>query len=113
MKRGDVWWATLPPSVGSSPGGRRPVVVIQSDLFIRSRIRTVIVIILTSNLDLAGTGGNVLLPSSASGLERDSVANVSQILSVDKSALTEFVGLLPEPLFSQIENGLRQMLGFA
>lgn len=110
MRRGDVWWATLPPAAGSGPGGRRPVVVIQSDLFTRSRIRTVIVVIVTSNLALTNIGGNVLLPQTESGLDRDSVANVSQILSVDKSALTDFVGALPDHLVYQIEDGLRTIL---
>ena len=110
MQRGDIWWATLPPASGSSPGGRRPVVVIQADLFTRSRIRTVIVVIVTSNLALANVGGNVLLPQAVSGLDRDSVANISQILSIDKSALTDFVGLLPDHLVYQIEDGLRTIL---
>ncbi len=110
MRRGDIWWATLPPASGSGPGGRRPVVVIQADLFTRSRIRTVVVVIVTSTLALANVGGNVLLPQAVSGLDRDSVANVSQVLSIDKSALTDFIGLLPDYLIYQIEDGLRTIL---
>jgi mRNA interferase MazF len=110
MKRGEVWWATLPPPVGSGPGGRRPVVIVQSDRFTKSRIRTVIVVIVSSNLDLANARGNVLLPSHLSGLNRDSVANVSQVSTADRTLLTECVATLPHTLMSQIDEGLRLAL---
>lgn len=107
MYRGEVWWATLPPPVGSGPGGRRPVVVVQADHVTQSRIGTVIVIIVTSNLNLARYRGNVLLPALASGLPLDSVANVSQVVTVDKSLLTEFVAALPATLMRQIDAGIK------
>ena len=94
MKRGDIWWATLPAPVGSGPGGRRPVVIVQADHMTRSRIHTVVVVIITSNLSLARYAGNVLLPDYLSGLNRDSVANVSQVLTVDEMLLTDFVATL-------------------
>ena len=83
MYRGEIWWANLPDPVGSEPGYRRPVLIIQDDTFTQSRISTVIVVIVTSNTRLAEAPGNVLLPCEASGLPRDSVANVSQILTID------------------------------
>ncbi len=113
MQRGDIWWATLPPPVGSGPGGRRPVVVVQAARFTRSRLRTVVVVIISTNLDLAKAPGNVLLPAHHSGLPRDSVANVAQVLTVDKTLLTDFVGTLPKTLLQQIEAGLKLVLELA
>lgn len=109
MLRGDVWWANLPPPVGSGPGGRHPVVIVQEDEFNQSRIRTVIVVVITSNLNLARVRGNVFLPEFLSGLDHDSVANVSQVLTVDKTLLTEFIEVLPDSLMSQIDEGLRSI----
>ncbi|WP_413161435.1 type II toxin-antitoxin system PemK/MazF family toxin [Capilliphycus salinus ALCB114379] len=88
MYRAEIWWATLPDPVGSAPGYRRPVLIVQDDTFTQSRLRTVIVVIITSNTRLAEAPGNLLLPHEATGLPRDSVANVSQILTIDKSVLT-------------------------
>jgi mRNA interferase MazF len=110
MERGDVWWATLPPPVGSGPGGRRPVVIVQSNSFTHTRLRTVIVVPVGSNTALANARGNVLLPNHFSGLRRDSVANVSLVVAVDKSLLTDFVQQLPDSLIEQIDNGLRLAL---
>lgn len=110
MQRGDLWWATLPPPTGSGPGGRRPVVVVQADPFNESRLRTVIVVIVSSNTDLANARGNVFLPSHLAGLNRDSVANVSQLITVDKTLLTDFVGILPDILMDKIEEGLRLIM---
>ena len=110
MQQGDIWWATLPPSVGSGPVGRRPVVIVQADSFNQSRLRTVVVIIVSSNLDLAIARGNVLLPYHFSGLSRDSVANVSQVVTVDKTLLTDFVAVLPDFLMDEIKKGLRLIL---
>lgn len=110
IQRGAIWWATLPPPVGSGPGGRRPVVIIQADYANNSRIRTVIAVIVTTNLSLARYLGNVLLPASDSGLERDSVANVSQLLTIDRTWLTDYVGTLPDFLIDQIDEGLRLIL---
>lgn len=111
VQRGEIWWANLPEPVGSEPGFRRPVLVIQSDDFNRSRIATVIALVITSNVKLAQAPGNVLLPSKITGLSKDSVANISQIITVDKSFLTERVGKIPSHLFEQIENGIKLVLG--
>jgi mRNA interferase MazF len=110
MYRGEIWWADLPNSVGSEPGYRRPVLVIQDDVFTQSRINTVVVVIITSNTQLAEAPGNVLLPREVSGLSRDSVANVSQILTVDKTFLTERIGSLPDYLQEEVDEGLRMVL---
>ena len=84
MQRGEIWWASLPEPVGSEPGYRRPVLIVQSDDFNRSRISTIIAVVITSNTRLAQAPGNVLLTKKLSGLLRDSVANISQIITVDK-----------------------------
>ncbi len=110
MYRGEIWWANLPDPVGSEPGYRRPVLVIQDDTFTQSRISTVIVVILTSNIQLAEAPGNVLLPRGVSGLSRDSVANVSQIFTIDKTFLAERIGSLPDYLQQEIDEGLRTVL---
>jgi mRNA interferase MazF len=110
MYRGEIWWANLPAPIGSEPGYRRPVLIIQDDTFNQSRISTIIVAIITSNTQLAQSPGNVLLPSQATGLPKDSVANVSQILTVDKTFLVERVGVLPESLQEEIDEGLRAVL---
>lgn len=110
MYRGEIWWANLPNPVGSEPGYRRPVLVIQDDVFIQSRINTVIVVIITSNTQLAEAPGNVLLPREVSGLSRDFVANVSQIFTVDKAFLTERIGSLPDYLQEEVDEGLRMVL---
>lgn len=107
ISRGEIWWASLPEPVGSEPGYRRPVLVIQSNEFNQSRIDTIIAIAISSNLRLAQAPGNVLLPRRATGLTKDSVANVSQVITADKSFLTEYLGTLPSYLMGQIENGLR------
>jgi mRNA interferase MazF len=83
VQRGEIWWANLPEPTGSEPGFRRPVLVVQSDEFNQSRIATVIAVVLTSNLKLAQAPGNVLLPSKATHLSKDSVANISQVITVD------------------------------
>lgn len=110
MYRGEIWWANLPDPLGSEPGYRRPILIVQDDIFTQSRISTVIVVIITSNTQLAQAPGNVLLPREATGLLRDSVANVSQIFTVDKTFLVERVGLLPEHLQEEIDEGLRTIL---
>lgn len=107
IQRGEIWWATLPAPVGSEPGYRRPVLIIQSDDFNRSRIATVIAVVITSNTRLAQAPGNVWLPRKVTGLSKDSVANVSQVITIDKSFLTELVGSLPLHFLEQVEEGLR------
>jgi mRNA interferase MazF len=108
--RGEIWWAQLPDPVGSEPGYRRPVLIIQDDTFTQSRIRTVIVVIITSNIELANAPGNVLLPRDATGLSRDSVVNVSQVLTVDKAFLTERIGSLAVRLQAEVDDGLRAVM---
>jgi len=110
LYRGDVWWANLPDPSGASPGYRRPVLVVQADAFNRSRLATAIVVALTSNLRLLEAPGNVLVPAKAAGLPRDSVANVSQVLTIDRDFLTENSGHLPAGLLRQIDDGLRTVL---
>ena len=111
MKRGEVWWASLPPPTGSGPGFRRPVVVIQSNPFNQSRIATVIVAVVTSNLALASAPGNVRVGKSESGLAKPSVVNVSQILTLDRILLTQRVRGLPADAMRQIDEGLRLAIG--
>jgi mRNA interferase MazF len=110
LARGDVWWADLPDPQGSEPGYRRPLLIVQNDLFNRSRLRTVLAVVLTGNVRLVDAPGNVLVPAKASGLPRDSVANVSQVITIDRHALTERVGRLPETFIDQVANGLRLAL---
>ena len=109
--QGDVWWAELPAPSGSEPGYRRPVVVVQSDAFNRSRIATVVCVPLTSSMRLADAPGNVLLRASETGLERDSVANVSQLVTLDREALTERVGALPAKKLELVLLGIDIVLG--
>lgn len=110
MQRGEIWWASLPEPAGSEPGYRRPVVVVQSNTFNRSQIRTVVAVALTSNLALAAAPGNMLLKARDTGLPKDSVANVSQIVTLDKTFLREKVGILSTRKVEQIEDGLRLVL---
>ena len=111
ISQGEVWWADLPAPSGSGPGFRRPVVVVQSDALNRSRIATVVCIPLTSNLKWAGAPGNVLLTARLTGLPKDSVANVSQIVSLDKEFLTVRVGKLPQPKLQLLLSGIDVILG--
>ena len=110
MQRGEIWWATLSEPTGSEPGYSRPVLVIQDDAFNRSRIQTVIVVAITKNVELAKAPGNVLLPRKSTGLPYESLANVSQVITVDKSFLSERVGSLPDDLQEQVDAGLRLVL---
>ena len=110
MHRGEIWWASLPRPVGSGPGCRRPVLVVQANEFNASRIQTVVVAAITSNVKLAAAPGNVLCTRKETRLSRNSVINVSQIVTLDKSLLTERVGVLPLRLLRQVEDGLRLVL---
>ncbi|MEQ1737575.1 MAG: type II toxin-antitoxin system PemK/MazF family toxin [Rhodoglobus sp.] len=111
VSRGDIRWAYLGEPQGSAPALRRPVLVVQSDDFNRSRIGTVVVVALTSRTQLAELPGNVFVPASASGLTKDSVANVSQVITLDRSDLTDVAGQLPTYLVREVDLGLRQVLG--
>lgn len=110
MQRGEIWWAELPTPVASEPGYRRPVLVIQSNDFNRSRIRTVIAVVLTTDLRLTEAPGNVLLTTDATGLPRDSVVNVSQVITVDKSFLIEQVSQMNNDIMSMVDDGLGLVL---
>ena len=110
MQRGDIWWASLPEPEGSAPGYRRPVVVVQADDFNRSRISTVIVAVLTSNVALALAPGNVLLKARRTGLPKDSVVNVSQLITLDRQSLTEKVKTLDSSIMMEVGKGLRLVL---
>ena len=110
MRRGEIWWASLPEPTGSGPGYRRPVVIAQADSFNQSRIQTVIVAVISSNLRLADAPGHFLLRARDTRLKRDSVANVSQLLMLDRSLLTTRVGRLPPAQLQQFTDGLRLVL---
>jgi len=110
IQRGEIWWAELDEPRGSEPGYRRPVLVVQNDAFNRSRITTIIAVVLTSNLQLLDAPGNVLVPARASGLKKDSVANVSQIAKVDRDRLVRRVGRIETALMRDVDQGLRLAL---
>jgi mRNA interferase MazF len=111
IAQGHVYWANLPDPTGSGPGFRRPVLVVQGDEFNRSRIRSIVCVPLTSNLRWADAPGNVLLPARATGLPKDSVANVSQIITLDRELLTEEVGKLPKRQLELVLAGIDIVLG--
>lgn len=113
IAQGEIWWADLADPVGSEPGFRRPVVVIQGAAFNQSSLRTVLTVALTSNLHWADAPGNVRLPAKSTGLPKDSVANVSQILTVDRSDLTERVGRVSASQLELILAGVDIVLGRA
>ena len=110
IERGEVWWADLGEPDGSEPGYRRPVVIVQSDAFNRSRLRTVIAVVLMTNVRLVEAPGNVLLPAKATGLPKDSVANVSQVITVDRDFLLERAGRVRGQSLKDIDKGLRLVL---
>ncbi len=111
IAQGEIWWADLPNPIGSGPGFRRPVVVVQGDSFNRSNIATVVCVPLTSNMKWADAPGNVLLSSRSSGLPKDSVANVSQIVTLDKSLLSDRTGKLPRSQLGLVLSGINIVLG--
>ncbi len=111
ISQGEIWWADLPAPTGSGPGFRRPVVVLQSDALNQSRISTAICVPLTSNLKWALAPGNVSLSARVTGLPKDSVANVSQIISLDKSLLSERVSKLPRHKLELLFSGIDLVLG--
>ncbi len=110
MQRGEVWWAALRKPRASEPGSRRPVVIVQSDAFNSSRIETVVAAIISSNLDLAKAPGNVLVKASRSCLPKNSVINVSQLITVNKSFLLEHIGSLSRQQLKAMDEGLRLVL---
>lgn len=108
--RGEVWWAELPEPIASEPGYRRPVLVVSSDDFNRSRIQTVLAAALTTNLRLAEAPGNIFVTSEETGLPRDSVVNVSQVVTLHKSLLAGRAGRLGARTLLAVEDGLRMVL---
>lgn len=111
IERGEIYWADLGIASGSRPAKRRPVLIVQSDPYNHSRLATVLAVAITSNTDLATMPGNVFLPSAATALPRDSVANVTAVVTLNKSGLTERAGLLPLSLMHEVDRGLRRVLG--
>ena len=111
ISQGELWWADLPAPAGSGPGFRRPVVVVQGDAFNRSRIATVVCVTLTSNLKWTAAPGNVRLPARVTGLPKDSVANVSQIVTLDKHLLAARAGKLPHSQLELLLAGIAVVLG--
>lgn len=111
VSQGDVWWADLGDPSSSEPGFRRPIVVVQCDAVNRSRMATVVCVPLTSNVKWANAPGNVLLRSDVTGLPKDSVANVSLIVALDRDQLTERVGKLPPRHLTAVVNGIDVILG--
>ncbi len=110
VQRREVWWADLEEPRGSEPGFRRPILVVQADSFNRSRLRTVLGVVLTSNTRLLDAPGNVLLPARNSGLPKDSVTNVTQIVTLDEAYLSERTGRLPPKLMAHVDAGLKLVL---
>ena len=111
MKRGEIWWVDLPDLAGSAPGGARPVVVVQANAFNRSRIRTMLAAVISSNERLAAAPGNVLLPAGTGGLRRISVVNVSQVVTLDKEWLRDRRGELTPEQAAAVDAGLRRVFG--
>ena len=111
ISQGEVWWADLPAPTGSGPGFRRPIVVVQGDALNRSRVATVVCVPLTSNLRWESAPGNVSLSARLTGLPKDSVANVSQIVTLDKDLLTERVGKLPRAKLELLFSGTDVVFG--
>ena len=111
ISQGEVWWADLPAPTGSGPGFRRPVVVVQSDALNRSRLATVVCVPLTSNLRWADAPGNVLLTARTTSLPKDSVANVSQVVALDKTLLAERVSKLSRAKVELVLAGLDVVVG--
>lgn len=110
MMRGEIWWAELPEPMGSEPGYKRPLLIVQSDDFNKSNISTVIAAVITTNTRLAAAPGNILLSSKLSKLPKESVINVSQIVTIDKSFLKERVHSLSAKLMLRVNEGLQLVL---
>ena len=110
VKRGEIWWASLPDPRGAEPGYRRPLLVVQADAFNRSAIKTVLCAVVTSNLSLEAAPGNIRLSARSSGLPKASVANVSQLVTVDKRFMTKRVKALDAHIMAQADEGLRLVM---
>ena len=110
IARREVWWADLDVPRGSEPGFRHPILIVQADAFNRSRLRTILGVILTSNMRLLDAPGNTLLSAASTGLPKDSVANVTQIVTLDESYLSARVGQVSRKLMAHVDSGLRRVL---
>lgn len=110
-ERGGIYWADLGSPAGSRPAKRRPVVVISADTYNQSRLATIVALVITSNTELATMPGNVFLPVAATGLPRDSVVNVTAVVTLNKSELAEQTGVAPLALMLEVDRGLRSSLG--
>ncbi len=110
IERGEIYWADLPAPRGSNPGHRHPVLIVQSNNFNQTNLNTVIGAVITTNLRLAEMPGNVLLEKSKGGLPKDSVVNATQIVTIDKNELLEYVGSISAQKMEQVEKGLRLVL---
>jgi mRNA interferase MazF len=113
IARGEVWWADLGLPRGSAPALRRPVLVVSADHYNRSNLHTVTVVVLTTTSQLAALPGNVAVPAADSGLPQDSVVNVTQVATIDRRALEERIGTLPDWLLTHVDAGLTRALGLA
>ena len=111
IERGAIYWADLGQPHGSRPAKRRPVLVISATTYNRSRLATVLAAVITSNTALATMPGNVFLAAAASGLPRDSVVNVTALVTLNKTDLVDHVGNVPPALLKEVERGLRRVLG--
>jgi mRNA interferase MazF len=110
-ERGAIYWADLGPPAGSRPAERRPVLIVSADAYNRSRLATVLAAVVTSNTGRAAMPGNVFLPAAATGLPRDSVVNVTALVTLNKSDLADRVGTVPAALRTEVDRGLRRILG--
>ena len=110
MQRGEIWWASLPEPADSAPGYRRPVLIVQANEFNRSKIHTIIAAVITSNLSLASAPGNVHLGPRSSGLPKESVVNVSQLITIDKRFLTERIKSIDQHAMQEVDAGIRLIL---
>jgi mRNA interferase MazF len=111
MMRGELWWTDFGLPFGSEPGFHRPILIVQDDAFNKSKINTVIIVPLTTNLALAEAPGNVLLEKEESGLTKDSVLVVSQLSAIDKKRLIEFAGKIEKQTLEEVEEGIKLVLG--
>jgi mRNA interferase MazF len=113
IQRGDVWWAELPKPIGSHPAGRRPVLVIQTNALNNSNLNTVVIVVLTSNVKLGQVPSNVYLEAKTTGLEKDSVVNVSQLFTINKSFLEDLICNLSDSLMHKVDKGLKFVMGIS
>lgn len=111
ISRAELYWADLGAPSGSRPAKRRPVLVVQSDPYNASRLATVLTAVITSNTALAAMPGNVFLPAAATGLPRDSVVNITALVTLSKTDLSDRIGDVPSSIMHEVDRGLRRVLG--